>query len=300
MPRSIRIKTILNKTKRRDPWFLDEYTINPYSGCSFRCLYCYIGGSKYGLNTEDKLSVKENAAEVLDRQLWNRAKKNQYGIIVLSSATDPYLQTEKELGLTRELLRIILKHRFPVHILTKSDLVLRDLDLLFEIEKAAILPIDLRDRLPAKSFLTFSFSTLDDIVARIFEPGATTPSLRLSALKETLKQGFYSGVSLMPLLPHISDTGENLEFLFRTFRDAGIRYLFPATLTLFGGQDSSDSKALVFQALERHYPLLVEKYSRFFANGSEMPAHYRNALRIKTKELCDRFGLQRGILPFDS
>ncbi|RHX78052.1 SPL family radical SAM protein [Leptospira yasudae] len=300
MPRSIRIKTILNKTKRRDPWFLDEYTVNPYSGCSFRCLYCYVGGSKYGLNTEDKLSVKENAAEVLDRQLWNRAKKNQYGIIVLSSATDPYLQTEKEIGLTRELLRIILKHRFPVHILTKSDLVLRDLDLLFEIEKAAILPIDLHDRLPAKSFLTFSFSTLDDMVARIFEPGATPPSLRLSALKETLKQGFYSGVSLMPLLPHISDTGENLEFLFRTFRDAGIRYLFPATLTLFGGQDSSDSKALVFRALERHYPHFVEKYTRFFANGGEMPAHYRNALRIKTKELCDRFGLQRGILPFDS
>src|SRR5580765_5493213 len=123
MPHDILAKTILNKTKRRDPWFLDEYTINPYSGCSFNCLYCYIRGSKYGENMADKLSVKSNAVEILEKQLHNRAKKNQYGIIVLSSATDPYLQFEKELGLTRKILEVILKYRFPVHIITKSDLV---------------------------------------------------------------------------------------------------------------------------------------------------------------------------------
>ncbi|MDV6236625.1 radical SAM protein [Leptospira ellisii] len=299
MPRNVQIKSVLNKTKRRDPWFLDDYTVNPYSGCTFRCLYCYVAGSKYGLNVEDKFSVKENAVEVLDRQLKNRAAKKQYGIIALSSATDPYLSFEEERGLTRELLRTILKHRFPVHVLTKSDLVLRDLDLINEIESAAILPGDLEGKLIRKSFITFSFSTLDDGVARIFEPGAVPPSRRITALRETLNRGLFSGVSLMPLLPHISDTGENLETMFGSFREIGVSYIFPATLTLFGyGQ--SDGKSAVFHAVEKHYPHLLEKYVKFFSNGYEMPAYYKNALSAKTRELCDRYGIRRGILNYDT
>src|ERR1700741_3707404 len=101
MVQYIQAKTIINKTRRRDTWFLDDYTINPYSGCSFNCLYCYIRGSKYGVHMEEKLSVKSNAIEVLEKQLKNRAKKEQFGFIVLSSATDPYLQVEKETLLTR-------------------------------------------------------------------------------------------------------------------------------------------------------------------------------------------------------
>lgn len=240
-----------------------------------------------------------NAVEVLDRQLRNSARKNRYGIIVLSSATDPYLQFEKERGITRELLKIILKYKFPVHILTKSDLILRDLDLLSEIEKEAILPGDLKERLNRKSFLTFSFSVLDDSVAKIFEPGATPPSLRLAALKETLKNGFFSGVSLMPLLPHISDIGENLEFMFQTFKGIGIRYILPASLTLFGGNDPSDSKSLVFKAIEKHYPHLIPKYRKFFSKGYRMPEYYQNALLNKTNELCARYELQKGILAYD-
>src|SRR5256885_10043217 len=103
MPAEIQVKSILNKTKRRDSWFLDDYTINPYSGCAFNCLYCYIRGSKYGIHMEEKLAVKSNALEVLEKQLSNRAKKGQHGIIVLSSATDPYLQVEKEIQLTRKI-----------------------------------------------------------------------------------------------------------------------------------------------------------------------------------------------------
>src|SRR5436190_5730705 len=97
----IEVKSILNKTKKRDPWFMDDYTLNPYSGCSFNCLYCYIRGSKYGEHMEEKLAIKINAADLLEKQLRLRAKKNQYGIIVMSSATDPYLQVEKETQLTR-------------------------------------------------------------------------------------------------------------------------------------------------------------------------------------------------------
>src|SRR5882672_9052733 len=135
MAREIQVKSILNKTKRRDPWFLDDYTINPYSGCSFNCLYCYIRGSKYGLHMEEKLGVKANALELLEKALTLRARNGQHGIIVLSSATDPYLQLEKNYRLTRQILELILKHRFPLHVITKSDLVMRDFDLLLEIER---------------------------------------------------------------------------------------------------------------------------------------------------------------------
>jgi DNA repair photolyase len=290
MPQSILVKTLLNKTKRRDAWFLDDYTINPYSGCSFNCLYCYIRGSKYGENMAEKLSAKENAVEILEKQLNNRAKKNQYGIIVLSSATDPYLHFEKELGLTRKILEVILKYRFPLHVITKSDLVIRDFDLLKEINRAAILPADLQDKLSQKVFITFSFSTIDNSIARIFEPRATLPEMRLQTLETTLQNGFLSGVSLMPLLPYITDTGEHLHKMFSTFKQAGIKYIFPATLTLFGN-NSADSKTLMLKAVEKHYPHLLEKYQKFFSNSNQMPYYYQNAFYKKTKELCEEYSL---------
>lgn len=228
MPLEVQVKTILNKTKRRDPWFLDDYTLNPYSGCSFNCLFCYIRGSKYGEHMGEKLAVKTNAVELLDKQLAARAKKGQYGFIVLSSATDPYLQVERQTSLTRSLLEVILKHRFPLHVITRSDLVTRDFDLLKQIEAAAILSADLDAKLTRKVFVTFSFSTLDDDTAKIFEPGATPPTKRLATLEGALKEGFFSGASLMPLLPFITDTGENLEIMFRRFSEIGIDYIFPA------------------------------------------------------------------------
>lgn len=286
---------MLNKTRRRDPWFLDDYTINPYSGCSFNCLYCYIRGSKYGLNMAEKLSIKSNALEVLDKQLASRAKKGQYGIIVLSSATDPYLHFEEESLLTRQILQLILNYRFPVHIITKSDLVTRDFDLLHQIDEQAILPPDLQGQLHKKAIITFSFSTLDAAVANIFEPGATPPEERLETLKAAASAGFLSGVSLMPLLPYISDTGANLELFFKTFKEAGAHYLFPATITLFG-TDRADSKTLVLRAVEKHYPQLTEKYLRFFSNSDQMPQYYQKAFYGKVKELGEKYRLKDRII----
>ncbi|MBO9596077.1 MAG: hypothetical protein J7599_24450 [Niabella sp.] len=295
MTHTIIAKSILNKTKRRDPWFLDDYTVNPYSGCSFNCLYCYIRGSKYGINMEEKLSVKSNAVELFERQLAARARKKQYGFIVLSSATDPYLQLEKTQQLTRRLLEVILHYRFPVHMITKSDLVSRDFDLLQAIDRESILPDDLRNCTTRKAFVTFSFSTLEDPVARIFEPGATPPSARLNTLVEALENGLSTGVSLMPLLPFITDTAAQLEQLFQTFKTAGANYLLPSTLTLFGAE-ASDSKTLVLRAVQKHYPHLLEKYQRFFHSGTQMPAYYRKAFAKKMNELGQKYQLRNSLL----
>jgi DNA repair photolyase len=295
MPAHIISKTILNKTKKRDAWFLDDYTINPYSGCSFNCLFCYIRGSKYGEHMEEKLSIKSNAIELLDKQLKLRAAKNQYGFIVLSSATDPYLQFEKEEKITRRILELILKYRFPVHVITRSDLVTRDLDLLHEINKNAVLPMDLAQQTKHKVFITFSFSSVDDKVAKIFEPGATPPSVRLETLKEVSKHNFHTGVSMMPMLPYISDTTESLHNMFSAFKLSEAKYVMPATITLFGNE-TSDSKTLVLRAVEKHYPHLLDKYKKFFSNNHELPSYYNKAFYKKMLELGDHYQLKNRIL----
>ena len=288
MTKKIEVKSILNKKKNRDPWFLDDYTVNPYSGCSMNCSYCYIRGSKYGTNLEQNMSIKSNAIELLDRQLYNRAKKGQFGIIALSSATDPYVSIEAKEKLTRSLLKIILKYQFPVHIFTKSTLVERDFDLLQQIDNKAILPTNLKFNRGA--ILTYSFSSLDENVGKRFEPGAPLPMNRLTSLNNARKANLFSGVSMMPLLPFISDTGENLEYLFKTFKAAGAQYLFPATLTVYGN-NPYDSKYMILTKIKHYYPHLEEKYISYFRNSNEMPSYYRRAFENKMKELSTKYSI---------
>jgi len=298
MAREIESKTILNRTKRRDPWFLDDYTLNPYSACAFNCLFCYIRGSKYGEHMQDALSVKVNAVPLLRKQLAVRAAKGQYGIIVLASATDPYLKIEAQYGLTRQLLEVILEFRFPVHVITRSALVTRDLDLLQKINAQAVLPADLQGKLRGGAIVSFSFTTLHNDVARIFEPGATPPSERLVALQAVQAAGLTTGVSLMPLLPFISDTTEELELFYKTFKALGVDYVMPATLTLFGA-GKADSKTLVLRAVEKHYPGLLERYQKYFMAADGMPSYYRQAFGVKMKELHTRYGLNDRIVTMD-
>jgi len=244
---------------------------------------------------EEKLSVKVNALALLEKALTLRSRKGQYGIIVLSSSTDPYLQIEKEYRLTRQILELILKYRFPVHIITKSDLVVRDFDILREIDRHAILPADLQDKLVHKVFITFSFSTLDDKIGKLFEPGATPPTQRLITLRRALQEGFHSGVSLMPLLPHISDKAEQLEKMFEVFKEQGTRYIFPASITLFGG-GPADSRTLVFEAVRKYDPALVEKYGELFAGGFQVPQSYSKELERRTTLLSQKYGIKNSLI----
>lgn len=239
--------------------------------------------------------MKADAAELLDKQLALRSKKGQYGFIVLSSATDPYLQFEKELGLTRQLLKVILKYRFPVHVITRSALVQRDFDLLHAIDKQAILPGDLNEHPGRGTILTFSFSTVDDYIASIFEPGATPPSQRLQTHEEAVKERFLTGISMMPLIPYITDTTESLNAMYAAFKKAGSKYVMPATITLFGN-GPSDSKTLMKWAIEKHFPGLIDKYRCLFEKGSELPAYYNNAFYKKAQELSSEFRIPARII----
>ena len=246
----IQAKSILNKHKKRDEWFLDDYSVNPLRGCSFNCIYCYIRESKYGENMARTLSVKVNALELLEKQLSRRAKKGEYGIIALSSSTEPYMPIEEKLKLTRKLLEIILKYKFPVHVITKSKLILRDLDLLKEIDKTAILPYDLKPKIKRGVIISFSISTLDEKLAKILEPGAPTPKERLETMQKCKKEGFLVGVDYIPVLPFLSDSEEQLDEMIKTAKEYEADFVFVGVLTLFGNK-SADCKPLYYKFLEK-------------------------------------------------
>jgi DNA repair photolyase len=289
------VKSILNKHKKRDGWFLDEYSINPYEGCGFNCTYCYVHGSKYGENLAEKIIIKKNAAAILDKQLANRAKKNQYGIIAVGSATDAYMQVEEEIKLTKDLLQVILKHRFPVFISTKSTLIARDFDLLKQIDKAAILPEDLQQKLKRGVIISFSISTLDGQLAKQLESGAPSPQKRLETLQKCKEQGFLCGLNAMPLLPFISDTDEELEKVVAAAKEYAADYILTSGMTLFGN-DERDSKQLYYKFLRNQHPHLLEKYENMYGSVYYPSWKYQDDLKRRTKLLCEKYNIRNSIL----
>jgi DNA repair photolyase len=295
MINKIQVKSILNKHKKRDEWFLDDYSVNPYEGCAFNCIYCYIRGSKYGENMAKTFSAKINACEILKNQLSRRAKKGEYGIIALSSSTEPYTQIEKELKLTRKLLEIILEYKFPVHILTKSKLVLRDLDLLEEIDKNSILPDDLREKLKHKTIISFSISTLDENLTKILEPGAPRPKERLETMKKCTEEGFLTGVCFIPVLPFLSDTEDQLDTMIKTAKDYGAQFCFVGSLTLFGN-GPTDCKTLYYKFLKKHYPHLLSEYRSLFRVFFTPSKEYQKKLEEMGMRICKKYKLNYKIL----
>lgn len=295
MLKQIEVKSVLNKLKKRDSWFLVDYSLNPYSSCTFNCTYCYVRGSKYGSNMSRSLSVKSNCLELLEKQIKRRADKGQYGIIALSSSTDPYVTPEKDLKLTRGVLEIILKYRFPVEVSTKSSLILRDLDLLKEIDKVAVLPEDLKGKVKHGAIVSFSFSNVDESLAKIFEPGAPPPKERLETMKACKNAGLYVGANLMPVLPFITDSEEYLEKMIPTVKDYGADYVFVGGLTLFGS-GPTDCKTLYYKALQKHFPELPQKTKSLYRIFFFPPKDYQSDLDKTAKELCKKYNINYGLI----
>ncbi len=295
MIQEIQAKTILNKKKKRDSWFLDEFTVNAYEGCSMNCLYCYVRGSKYGENMEDKLSVKINAPEVLEKQLQFRVKKQQYGFVVLSSATDAYMPVDAKFGMTKKFLELFLKYRFPVHIITKSDLILQDIDLLKKIDEQAILPDDLKISLDRGTLITFSISSLDRSITDHLEPGAISPIKRLEAMQKIKEAGFVTGLNCLPILPFISDSEEKIEEMIFTAKKYGADYVLIGGLTLLG-QEEASSKTLYYKFLERYHPHLVQQYKSLYKIWPFPPREYHENINEVVKKICAKYKIRNSIL----
>lgn len=295
MLRERQVTSVLNKHKKRDSWFLDDYSVNPYEGCSCNCLYCYVRGSKYGENMEEGLIVKTNALDILEKQLAARAKKNQYGFVAVGSATDAYIHHEKNYGITEGMLQLLLKYRFPVFISTKSTLITRDIELLKEIDRAAVLPADLA-QLKRGVILSVSVSTLDESVTQMLEPGASAPMERLKLVRELKEDGFLTGVNAIPLLPYISDTEVQLEKIIAAAKEHDADYLLAGGLTLFG-TGAADSKTLFYKFLERYDASLLPAYQRLYGDNYYAPIAYQNELKRKAARLSGKYLVRNTILP---
>ncbi len=182
MIREIRVKSILNRS------YIGDYCINPYIGCSHACVYCYahyytkLRG--YSEPWGSYVYVKVNAPELLSREIRRRKK----GVVYLSSLTDPYQQVESRYGITRKVLEILLRNRWPVIVQTKSPLVLRDIDLLSNME----------------ANVGFTIITLDEKLRRTFEPHAPPVSDRINALSRIKRRGIRTFAFIGPILPKTS------------------------------------------------------------------------------------------------
>jgi len=293
--KEINIKTILNKNKTRDDLFLGNYTLNPYAGCSMACIYCYTRGSKYGGNHGVKVSPKSNAVPVLKKQLKNSIKRNKRGLIVLGAAADPYPSVEKDLNLTREILGIIKRYKFPIHILTKSKLIIRDMDILNGIKEVAILPDELADRLDNGVIISFSFSTLDEKLAKIIEPSAPNPIERLETMKKYSNAGFKTGIVNMPTLPFLSDSEKEIEKMVKAAKKYGAHYVLYAGLTLYGDA-SDDCKTLYFNFLKENYPDLLPEYEDLFKGSIAPSKRYQKDLALRFSAVTSRYGVKNRII----
>src|SRR5512136_875013 len=190
MIKEIQAQVLLSSAKRPDPWFGIKYTMNLYRGCQHQCIYCDSRSECYQIENFADILIKANAIDLLRKEL---ARKRVRGTVGTGSMNDPYMPLEATVNLTRRALEVIAEFRFPVHIITKSALVLRDLDLLKEI-----------GRLYAA--VTFTITTYDDGLSKMLEPGAPVSSRRLAAMQTLSAAGILTGVALMPVLPFIEDT----------------------------------------------------------------------------------------------
>ncbi|WP_414470546.1 SPL family radical SAM protein [Methanobacterium sp. ACI-7] len=252
-------------------------------------------GSHYGGDKTHEISIKSNAAEVLLRQLKLRVKNKEYGIIAIASSTEPYPKIEEELKLTRELLEIIARFKFPVSILTKSSLVLRDMDILKKINENAIIPDDLKPQLRGGAIISFSFSTPDDDIAKIFEPNAPSPKERLETMQKFRKEGFKVGINYMPVLPFLADSEKKIEKMIVLAKNYGADYILTAGLTLFG-EGKNDCKTVYYNTLQEHFPDLLEPTKRLFGKMFYPNPKYQRELTERANRLCKKYEIKNKII----
>jgi DNA repair photolyase len=278
------VKSILNRCdSKRVPF---EWTINPYRGCEFACKYCYarytheymeLDGSEF----EKKIYVKKDAAPLL---AWDVAHKYSYASeasggarpdhIAIGTATDPYQPAEREYGVTRACLDELAKREgLSVSIITKSNQIVRDIDVLQRIAERSNLGIDI------------TITTLRAGLTRLLEPRAPRPDLRLAAVKQLREVGLAVGVSASPLIPGITDRDGDLEAVATAAKEAGAQWFFSGVLFLM---PPSAKQFLPF--VREKFPRLAKQYDEWYAKNGYAPEEYRKKASQRVAGIREKFG----------
>ena len=250
--------------------------INIYRGCSHGCIYCDSRSECYQMSHAfEDIEVKENAHELLEAALRSKRRRCMIGT---GAMCDPYLHEERELKLTRRCLEKIAEHGFGVSLLTKSDLILRDIDLIEQINRTA------------KAVVQMTLTTADDDLCKLVEPNVCPTSRRLEVLREMNRRGIPTTVWFCPLLPFINDTEENVRAIVEMSADAKVYGIlsFGMGMTLRNGD-----REYYYLQLDRLFPKLRQRYIKEFGDRYEIPSPNGERLWKLFTEQCDRLGIER-------
>jgi DNA repair photolyase len=270
------VKSILNEChSERVPF---RWTVNPYRGCEFGCKYCY---ARYthgymeldASDFETKIYVKQNTGALAERDLGHEKIWGEH--IAIGAATDPYQPAEREFGATRAILaKMAEREGLSVSITTKSDQVVRDIDLL--------------KRISARSSLTvnITITTPRTRLARLLEPRAPRPDLRLAAVRRLRDEGISTGVFAMPIVPWLTDREEDLDALACGASEAGAEWLGARVLYLM-----PDAWRTFLAFLEAKFPRLVARYREWYGKNVDAPESYRKEMAVRVEKIRQRYGL---------
>ena len=248
--------------------------MNIYRGCTHGCIYCDSRSKCYHFTHPfEDIEVKQNAPELLEKALKAKRKKCMIGTGAMS---DPYMHCEEELKLTRECLEIIRNYEFGLAIQTKSDRILRDLDLLTEINNSA------------KCVVQMTITTYDDDLCRILEPNVCNTKRRIEVLEKMQERGIPTVVWITPILPFINDTEENLTAILNECVRTGVKGVidFGMGLTLREGD-----REYYYAALDRYFPGMKERYIKQYGNAYELPSPNAKELTRLFRSICKDNGI---------
>jgi DNA repair photolyase len=250
------------------------YGMNIYRGCSHGCIYCDSRSKCYQFTHPfEDIEVKRNAPELLEKALRSKRKKCMIGTGAMS---DPYMHCEEELRLTRKCLEIIHRYGFGAAIQTKSDRILRDIDLLDEINRSA------------KCVVQITLTTYDDALCRIIEPNVCSTRRRIEVLEKMQERGIQTVVWLTPVLPFINDTEENVTSILNECVRTGVKGVidFGMGLTLREGD-----REYYYAALDKHFPGMKARYIQRYGNAYELPSPKAKELSAIFRRICRENGI---------
>ena len=251
-----------------------HYGMNIYRGCTHGCIYCDSRSRCYQFTHPfEDIEVKQNAPNLLEKALKSKRKKCMIGTGAMS---DPYMHCEEKLRLTRKCLEIILENDFGVAIQTKSDRILRDIDLLAKINRSA------------KCVVQMTLTTYDDDLCHILEPNVCITKRRIEVLEEMRKNGIPTIVWLTPILPFINDTEDNITAILNECARVGVKGIinFGMGLTLREGD-----REYYYAALDRHFPGMKEQYIKQYGNAYDLPSPNAKELMGIFQRICKEKGM---------
>jgi len=277
----IEVKSILNKVNVHDDWFGLTYNMNLYRGCEHQCIYCDTRSECYQIeNFQKEVLVKVNGVNLLRNTL---PKKKLIGTIGFGSMNDPYTYAEAKYGLTGQALEVIAEQGWPVHIITKSDMVLKDMATLIRINATM-------------AQVSFTITTVDDDLAKKIEPGAPSPSRRLKGMKILAENGIRTGITMMPVLPFILDNQLNLTMLVEAAHANNAAYILP----VFGMTLRDRQREHYYSALDQNFPGIRQKYEDTFGEKYSAMSIREEFLEGLFTRLCGQYGIATRIEKYPS